>query len=486
LFSQIFMVILTRNFYEIISAKYMINIDDLRFIKDSTSTSQLNFAIFGFTDHIGEVIAKLQAFIMNFTTYITQNEFDLQKERLKIGIKGLTINPSVYSDITYMRSEMFINHDCSFESQLSFLETIKFEELIKFSKFFLKDCKLEGFLLGNLNPIQSFNVINKFSSTFLFEKGDSTTYSNNDLFAPITSGIKKSADYLRSLFSYISTIFTKRMDPGDQDYLQIKEHLRSSPPLLSSSNSVKYLQKLDLLSLKRGSKIYSYYLSKSKISLNSAILLTIAIGYNYLKNSILTNILNLIISEEFFTEIRTERQLGYVVGTEYEDIVEHISGISFTVISSNQNVETLAENILEFWNDWFSPGSIKITEELFNTARESYIETLKTPMINLNKVFSEFSSEIIAKNYNFSWRSKYINFAEKLTYQEFLDWFKKIYDNSNIFMFAVQSPNSEESDILNSLSNYVPENFTKFNSSNSMFNLKNIKTYNQWNVFNAV
>ncbi|KAH8583878.1 peptidase insulinase like peptidase [Cryptosporidium sp. chipmunk genotype I] len=477
------MVILTRNFYEIISAKYMINIDDVRFIKDSTKENQIILVVFGFTDRIGEVIAKLQAFIMNFTTYITHNEFELQKEGLTTLFKNYILNPTAYSCLFEMITKVFMNNGYSIEAQLPFLETIKFEELIKFSKFFLNNYELKGFILGNLNPIQSFNIINKFSSVFILRNSKSSTRSK-DLISSLISKVKKTPKYLMSLYYYISTIFTKRMDPGDQDYLQIKGHLASSAPLPVLSNSIKGFQKLDPLSLKRGSKIYSYYISRRKIKTDNTVLMMVAIGYNHLKSYVLTNILVSIISEEFFLELQIEKQLGHLADALYKNIVDHVAGISFNIVSSSQNVEILAENVLEFWNDWFSPDSTKMTETLFNVAKESYIQALKPPIVDLKELFSEFSHAITTKTYDFNWRSKCINYAEKLTYQEFLDWFKKIYDNSNIFMFAVQSPNSEESDILNSLSNYVPQDFTKLYPSCSLFNYESIRTYNQWNVYN--
>ncbi|TRY49660.1 insulinase like peptidase [Cryptosporidium tyzzeri] len=275
------------------------------------------------------------------------------------------------------------------------------------------------------------------------------------------------------------------MDHEDQDYLNVQEHLRPSPPL-PMSNSIKDFQKLDPLSLKKGSKIYSYYASNQRTKIDNTVLLIAAIGYNHLKNCILTNILTKIISEDFFVEMQIERQLGYVAEAKYEDIVDHVSGINFNIASYSHNVETLTESIIEFWNDWFSPDSNKITEAIFIKAKESFIQTLETPILNIKDLFLQFSQEISTKTYNFNLKSNYIDFAEKLTYQYFLDWFKKIHKNSNLFLFAVQSPNSEESDIVNSLSNYVPQDFTKISPPCLLFSHENIRTYNQWDVFNAI
>ncbi|WKS77176.1 peptidase'insulinase-like peptidase' [Cryptosporidium sp. 43IA8] len=484
LFLHIFGLVLTRNFFEILSATYSIEQDDVRFINDSSRTNQLILTTFGFSDHIEEITSELKSFIQNFSTYITNNDFELQKEKFLIDFKGHILNPTIYSELIEMNNKLFFNQDYSLETRLSRLETINFEEFIKFSEFYLNNYKLEGFILGNLNPLQSINIVNAISTTSSLENGNSSVISNYNLLSILSTGVNKSVKLLRLLYSSITGIFIS-MDHEDQDYLNVQEHLRPSPPL-PMSNSIRDFQKLDPLSLKKGTKIYSYYLSKSKISVNSAIFLRVSIGYDYMKNYILTNILISIISEEFFTEIRTKKQLGYVVSAKYDIIVDHIYGINFNVVSSNKNIETLANNVLEFWDDWFYPDSNKITETLFNVAKESFIETLKEKIVNIKGLFSYFSREITTKTYDFDWKKNYIEYAEKLTYQYFLDWFKQIYDNSVLFMFAIQSPISEEKSVLDTLSNFVPQNFTKLTPSDSLFSIENIRTYNQWNVFNAI
>ncbi|KAL5369782.1 peptidase'insulinase-like peptidase' [Cryptosporidium parvum] len=482
--TDIFELVLKRNFSGILSATYSIELDDVRFISDSSRTNQLILTTFGFSDHIEEITSELKSFIQNFSTYITNNDFELQKEKLAINFKGYILNPTIYSELIEMKNKLFFNQDYSLETRLSRLETINFEEFIKFSEFYLNNYKLEGFILGNLNPLQSINIVNTISTTSSLENGNSSVISNYNLLSILSTGVNKSVKLLRLLYSSIIDIFIS-MDHEDQDYLNVQEHLRPSPPL-PMSNSIKNFQKLDPLSLKKGSKIYSYYASNQRTKIDNTVLLIVAIGYNHLKNYILTNILTKIISDEFFIEMQIERQLGYVVEAKYEDIVDHVSGINFNIASYSHNVETLTEGILEFWSDWFSPDSNKITEAIFIRAKESFIQTLETPILNIKDLFLQFSQEISTKTYNFNLTSNHIDFAEKLTYQYFLNWFKKIYKNSNLFMLAVQSTISEESDIVNSLSNYVPQDFTKISPPCLLFSHENIRTYNQWDVFNAI
>lgn len=243
----------------------------------------------------------------------------------------------------------------------------------------MSNYKLQGFLYGNLNPIQSLNMINKFSSKSLFQK--------NKLFSSATSGSKKTIKYFINLYSCLYNSFVRKIKNQDQEYFNLEKYLRSSQPLSNLYNSIEDLQIIVLVSLKKGSKIYYYYVSKSIVA-NNAVLMQVVVGYNIFKNYILTKILTWIISSEFFTEIRTEKQLGYLVETNEEDIFSHISRSSFYVISSNKNIKILTENILEFWNKLFSLNLTRITEKSFNIAKESILNSFKDSVKVAMKHFS--------------------------------------------------------------------------------------------------
>lgn len=489
LFLELAQLLFSKHFHEIEAASYSTTFAISTFSLDSTRTNQLAFSLFGFTDRIEEIASKVPEFMGSFTSYVTSTDFATKKEQIMTTIQTSISNPQISSNLSLMRTRLFFNQDFSFETQLSQLRNITFEEFTRFSNFFMKNSMLDGFLLGNLNPLMSAKIIEKFSSVFFSEHHPKVSAHSSSPPSSTSPSVGRVISSVRSLISLASSsIFGKRDREGQEDdSLKVKEHLRSSPPLynVGAPDSIQSFQVLDPLSLNRGSKVYYYHLSSSTSDLNSAIKMSVAVGYNHLKNRILTNILTLIISNDFFSEIRTKKQLGYVVSAEYETMVDHVSAIRFLVVSSNKNVQTLAENTLEFFHEWLSPDSSKITQSSFEMARKSLIETLKNPIKNIPDIFSEFSSEISTRNYEFNWRGDSIAIAESLSYGQFFGWFRTIYTNSNIFMLAVQSPNSEESHVLRSLPNYLPKGFSKFTPSKPLFGHKNIRTYNQWKVFNA-
>lgn len=93
---------------------------------------------------------------------------------------------------------------------------------------------------------------------------------------------------------------------------------------------------LDLFSLKKGSKIYYYKISKNY---DSAAFMQIT-EYSHFKNYILTKILTSIISTLFYKKKKTslEKQLGYIIHTQEEGKNSHLSGIYLYVVSNRKNV----------------------------------------------------------------------------------------------------------------------------------------------------
>lgn len=478
-------LVFSNNLDQVEAASYVNTFSASVFSDDWTSSNLLSFRLYGFTDRMEDAISKVPEIMRNFTSYVTENEFDAFKEDMINSVKSSISNPQISRTVKLMESRLFFNQDFSPETELSQLESISFDEFTRFSNFYMKNPILDGFLLGNLNPLQSARIVDKFSSVFL-TKDDSKLNTSSS--SPASSWTGSLASSIRSLISLIQSRVTGARDDGflfDMD--GIKEHLRSSPPLdiVGDPDSLVNFQILDPLSLEMGSRIYYYHLSTSKYDENSAIIMKVAIGYKNLRTHILSTILSLIVSSNFFSEIRTEKQLGYVVDSKYSVMMNNISCIRFTVISSNNNVQTLAENTLEFFDEWFSPDSKKITEALFEVAKQSLIDALKIPNNNIPEYFSEFISEITSKNYKFDMKADSIRTATNLTYADLLNWFRNVYNKSNIFMMAIQSSKLEDSNVLSSLPNFVPKGFTKFTPSDSLFTHKNVRTYNQWKVFNG-
>ncbi|KAF7456973.1 insulinase-like protease [Cryptosporidium felis] len=472
----------SRNLHEIEAASYTVD-QFARLFSNSCITNQLVFLFTGFIDKISQVTTKIAELLKDFTRNVTASDFNTIKESQLIYIKNSILNPQISDNYSYLKKKIFMNQDLSSESTLSQLESISFQDLVSFSNFFFGNFRLEGFICGNLTPLESAIILDDFTSTI----SNVLLYSEPTNLNSISKWFEfqRAANYLRSLFLLNKNSQITHEEISDPDLLSLPKHFRSLPPIPKGPETPENLQIIDLLSIRRGSKFYYHHVSNSKTDVNSAVICNIAIGYSSTRNIVLTKILAAVISSHFFTEIRTEKQLGYIVSADYYNYYDHISGIRFLTVSSNQNIKTLSENVLQFWEDWFSPNSNKISKSNFNSSKLSYLQTLRDPLISLGNVFSEYVNEIDTRKYGFQWRQETINLLEELTFEDFITWFRSIYHTSNHFLLSIQSQISVDSQQLENLSKYVPENFTELSLSDSLFDLEGIKTYNQWQVFRA-
>ncbi|KAH8739923.1 insulinase like peptidase [Cryptosporidium ryanae] len=489
LYSYLFSVLLSTNFsqkmFELDSASYLASMSTSSFSSNYLNTIQASFVSFGFTDKISLVMYKSALLIREFSKKVTKHEFEIQIQLLEKRLMDYFDNPEIGDEYSRMLSKFDFNQNLSPEAKLKELSSLDFQEFIEFSDLLLNTSKVNGFVFGNIDPKAVVDILDYFFKTLYTGKSRRTT-SNNDL------GFVTQFDFFFSMWDKFRSLYTNLMDyfgykePQISEYLYIPDHLRSELYINNSTETLENLQVLDVVSLPKKSKYYIFKISESKIDINSAIILNVYVDYKSMRSFLLTNILVSIISDHFFAELRTDKQLGYIVYSTYRTLVGHISGFSFVVVSSNKNVDVLSENVLEFWEKWFFSSSNLITEEMFNVSRLSYIEYLKDKLTSFSDVSAEYSDTIQRKEYDFEWRRKSTQFLQDLSFDEFIDWYRQIYDNSNRVMFAIQSPNSvDKSDELKRLEEFVPHEFTKLNETKSLFTLDGVRAFNQMKMFNA-
>ena len=165
---------------------------------------------------------------------------------------------------------------------------------------------------------------------------------------------------------------------------------------------------------------------ENKDEANSCYKLSLKIGYlrpdldeHYIEKLSCLQILNEIISEEYFDQLRTKEQLGYVVfshisnyGNNHE---QPYSTYDFCVQSSVKDAEYLKERTIKFIAE-FREFLINESEESINNIINSAILQLETPFQNLKKAVA----------YNFATITNYCsNFNFKHDKKEFMKTLNK-------------------------------------------------------------
>jgi len=175
--------------------------------------------------------------------------------------------------------------------------------------------------------------------------------------------------------------------------------------------------------IKLPEKTNHYYTLQSddKTSDNSAILSYFQIGHLDDKDICLLDFLTNILSEDFFDELRTNQQLGYIVSLD-TTISKQVTGLTFLVQSSEKSPEYIYKKINEFIFD--SVKEIEeMDEETFERYKESVLDDLKVKdLIFYDEAFRNIE-EIRNKTYIFDRTKNQIKIVEGITKKEVLDFY---------------------------------------------------------------
>jgi secreted Zn-dependent insulinase-like peptidase len=153
-------------------------------------------------------------------------------------------------------------------------------------------------------------------------------------------------------------------------------------------------------------------------------------------------LLRQLISSDFFHELRTEKQLGYIVATVNQK-VDRVPGIGLLVQSPDASLVRLGEEIDNFLLNFLDKLKA-MTKEDFDKQRKAVLFKLQEKPKNLSEHLSRYWESIITLNYSFDRREKLIAAIQKISHQDILDIFYPLMiksgysfqiDSGNIFSF---------------------------------------------------
>jgi len=129
-------------------------------------------------------------------------------------------------------------------------------------------------------------------------------------------------------------------------------------------------------------------------------------------------ILNQLISPAFFNELRTQKQLGYLVGSSYVPM-HGLPGMLFYVQSPQSSPETIAEATQAFISTFMSTID-KIPHETWMSAKRSVLNRLREPDPGLRVRAQRFWTGITNNRADFDLPERLAKVAQSLRRQEFL------------------------------------------------------------------
>jgi len=149
--------------------------------------------------------------------------------------------------------------------------------------------------------------------------------------------------------------------------------------------------------------------------------------YDYLKVSKLY-LLESILREPFFDQLRTKEQLGYLVASSSYSIYDSY-GMIFMIQSPKQNSKYLASRIKDFISV-FTKKLEEYTE--FDTQKNSLIATLSVPDKRITQLSGRIIREINEESYQYDRKSKLIKEISKLELNDIIQFYQEyIIENKN-------------------------------------------------------
>lgn len=167
---------------------------------------------------------------------------------------------------------------------------------------------------------------------------------------------------------------------------------------------------------------------------NSAICVVYEIGAigrsvdEWEKLTLCSMIVDTVVSDDFFNEMRTKAQLGYMVKSSYTAYGhgdKTVTGIMFSIQSPYKKPDVLLDKIKHFIDN------VKIDNDIFKQCIETVVNRLKLIDVNLTDEFIRNYSEIVDGYYMFDIREKLIKSSSDISLEYFKEFYNKYFINKN-------------------------------------------------------
>lgn len=188
-----------------------------------------------------------------------------------------------------------------------------------------------------------------------------------------------------------------------------------------------------------------FYLEKTSLSKGHAIVLAVEDPvYSFTKRAA-QQILQQDIRQEFFQELRTHQQTGYVVTTTSEDFYKHLFTL-FIVQSNSHLPHELLDRIELFIESYVQSLGEKMPEARFETIRQSVIQTLSERPKNINDMGDILTRIISDYDSDFNLIDERIQALKSLSYEGFKEYVNEFLGRDNRRRVALLIKSSMDKD----------------------------------------
>ncbi|XP_044259256.1 nardilysin-like [Tribolium madens] len=318
--------------------------------------------------------------------------------------KGIIVGVSGYNEKLHVLIELITKHMLNFNTNLTedMFEPVK-NKLIKYyyncllrPSSLAKDVRLD-ILVDNYNSlVDKFNVAHSLTLDDLkkFAEG----FIQNLFIKVLIQGNVTREHAINVVNNLVSSLNCKPIDP----HLYPKFRVGQIP------SGANYCM-LESFNVSDSNSVITNYYQCGPFSVN---------------DSVIIEVLMLIIQEPLFDTLRTKEQLGYDVSCSNRDTFG-ILGFSITVnAQATKNTTGYVDTRIEAFIQHASDLLKNMPEEAFETTKLDFIKTKRCVDVHLKEEFSRNWSEIADEDYMFDRLQQEISQVEKLTIGEVHKWWE--------------------------------------------------------------
>ena len=161
-------------------------------------------------------------------------------------------------------------------------------------------------------------------------------------------------------------------------------------------------------------------------------------------------LLTQILEPEFYNQLRTEKQLGYVVAASSLPI-RNVEGCFFVVQSPSASASVIAEEINNFLNNVVA----KLTEN-FSENKAALIAELQEPPLSLSEQAEIYWESILLNDYEFTRRQELITALNKITPEALRKYYEEAFlpKNRRLWLSTEKFDNLKDFEIIQNVAEY--------------------------------
>jgi len=170
----------------------------------------------------------------------------------------------------------------------------------------------------------------------------------------------------------------------------------------------------------------------------------------YADDSAHMKLITQILAPEFFNQLRTEKQLGYVVSV-FPMAIRTVEASFFAVQSPNVSATTIVDEI----NNFLGSASAKLTDN-FVENKAALLAELREPPLSLTEQSEIFWQSILLNDYEFKRQQELISAVNKITPESIRKYYEAAFlqKNRRLWLSTEKLENQKDFEIIQNVAEY--------------------------------